>query len=160
MFWSGKKRGIGALLGILVMIWGLLGCGGSGETQEQKLTEFKQAHQAIYDAWQAQTTTQLHDLLSKGLADPLLSQQMSQQTAVMQQRLMANERHIVKKITFNQLDMLKDGKEEFTVYADWTVDGVREHGDVHEMTVSYKKQFHVVKQKDGTWKIDEMSDKK
>ncbi|KEO83440.1 hypothetical protein [Tumebacillus flagellatus] len=151
-------RGGWALVLVVVLLFGLVGCGGSKETQEQKLTAFKQAHQAIYDAWQATTTTQLHDLLAKGLVDPLLSQQMTQQNAVMQQRLMLNEKHIVKSIAFNQLSMVKDGSDEFTVYADWTVDGVRDHGDVHEMTVSYKKQFHVVKQKDGTWKIDQMTD--
>jgi hypothetical protein len=143
---------------VLLAVIGLSGCGGSSETAEQKFEAFKRAQHAIYDAWQANSTTELKDILSAGLVDPLLSQQLDQQTKVMQQRLMLNERHAVKTITFNQLDMVKDGSSDFTVYADWTVDGVREHGDVHEMKVSYKKKFHVVKQKDGSWKIDQMTD--
>ncbi|PWK16377.1 hypothetical protein [Tumebacillus permanentifrigoris] len=153
-----NKRSYGVLVLLLLMALGLIGCGEPKETTEQKFEAFKKAQHAIYDAWQANTTTELKDLLSAGLTDPLLSQQFDQQTKVMQQRLMLNERHSVKQITFNQLDMVKDGTTDFTVYADWTVDGIREHGDLHEMKVSYKKKFHLVKQKDGLWKIDQMMD--
>ena len=140
------------LLAVLVA-----GCSSTNEPPQAKLESFKQAHQAIYDAWQATTETDLKDRLSRGLADPLLSEQFAQQKAVMMQRLQLNERHVVTNLTFNQLDMVQDGSDQFTVFADWTVEGYREHGDVHPMKVSYKKKFHVIKQ-EGMWKIDKMFD--
>jgi hypothetical protein len=133
------------------------GCSSTSEPPEAKLESFKQAHKAIYDAWQATTELDLKDRLSRGLADPLLSEQMQQQKAVMMQRLQQNERHGVTNLAFNKLEMVEDGSDDFTVFADWTVEGYREHGDVHEMKVSYKKKFHVIKQ-EGMWKLDKMFD--
>jgi hypothetical protein len=135
----------------------LVGCSSSAESAQQKLDDFKKAHGAIYDAWKAETMNDLENRLSAGVTDPLLVEQVQQQSKVMQARLMMNEKHIVKQITYNKLEMLKDGDNDFTVGADWTVDGIIDHGDVHEMKVSYRKKFHAVK-KDGTWKLDQMSD--
>jgi hypothetical protein len=130
------------------------GCG-SSETPAQKLDGFKAAHKAIYDAWAATTEDELRQTLSKGMVDPFLGEQMSQQSAVMKQRIAQNERHGIREIKYNQLDLVDESSKGFTVYADWTVHGFREHGDVHEMKVSYRKKFHLVKV-DGVWKIDKM----
>lgn len=137
-----------------VLVFTLLGCS-SSETKEQKIEGFKHAHGAIYDAWQAVTETELEDRLQKGLANPFLKEQIEQQSKVMKARVAQNERHIVNSITYNKLEMVKEGSDECTLDADWSVLGTREHGDVHEMKVSYHKKFHMIK-KDGVWKIDQM----
>jgi hypothetical protein len=142
--------------GLLLVLFLASGCG-KGETPEQKLEAFQKAHYAIYDAWAATSTAELEERLSKGLTGPLLKEQLDQQQRVMQARLMQNERHGVRRITYNKLELIEDGKKEFTVYADWTVEGYIEHGDVHEQKVSYHKQFHAIKE-DGVWKLDGMSD--
>lgn len=148
-------RTIGTLL--LVSVLALVGCSGSGETPEQKLEGFRAAHYAIYDAWAAETPQELRERLEKGMIDPFLSEQIKQQTGVMQQRKLLNEKHTVDKVTFNELKLVKDGDEEITVYADWTVTGWLDHGHKHEVKVSYKKHFHSVKQ-NGRWIIDTMTD--
>jgi hypothetical protein len=145
---------------VLAMVLSLsmaVGCSSSGESAQQKLDDFKKAHGAIYDAWKAETMPDLQSRLGAGLVDPLLTEQVQQQAKVMQARLMMNEKHIVKQITYNKLEMLNDGANDFTVGADWTVDGLVDHGDVHQMRVSYRKKFHAVK-KDGVWKLDQMTD--
>lgn len=152
-----KLRAV-VIVALCVVVMGLLGCGEPKETAEEKVAAFQKAHAAIYEAWKATTPTELQDSLQAGLAEPLLSQQIKQQSAVMQQRLLLSEKHIVKSITFNQVEILQDGKTEFTIAADWTVDGLIDHGDVHEKLVPYKKKFHVVKESNGVWKIDQMLD--
>jgi hypothetical protein len=155
------RRGIKGMSRLMVWVMGvclclgvLTGCG-STETTEQKLANFKQAHGAIYDAWAASTKEDLKERLARGLTEPFLSEQVQQQLAVMQQRLVQNEKHVVSRIVWNKLELVEDGKDAFTVEADWTVEGFRDHGDIHEMKVSYQKKFHVIK-KDGMWKIDKM----
>jgi hypothetical protein len=145
------------MLALVVMLAAMLtGCG-DDETAEQKIAAFEKAHGTIYDAWASTSTGELEERLGKGMVDPMLKEQMSQQSKVMQQRLMQNERHGVRKITYNKVEIVNSGSSEMTVNADWTVDGYIEHGDVHEQRVSYRKQFHCVK-KDGVWKMDKMSD--
>ena len=94
---------------VLAMVLSLslaVGCSSSGESAQQKLDDFKKAHGAIYDAWKAETMPDLQSRLGAGLVDPLLTEQVQQQSKVMQQRLMMNEKHIVKQITYNKLEML------------------------------------------------------
>ena len=153
-----KQRALYFYTMLLCAILVITGCSSAPkETPEQKLNGFKQAQAAIYDAWQATTQEELKQRLSKGLLEPFLSEQVKQQTGVMQQRMMLNEKHIVQNIIYNKLEISKDGTDEMEVYADWTVEGIREHGDIHQVRVSYRKHFHCVK-KDGTWMIDKMTD--
>jgi hypothetical protein len=147
-----KTKQILCLLVLLFMSF-VFGCG--SETPEQKLEAFKAAHKAIYDAWQATDTDDLKRRLAQGMIDPLLSEQFKQQSTVLQQRLLQNETHVVESITFNSLEIVQDGKDEFTVAADWTVQGYRQHNDIHPMKVSYQKKFHLVKL-DGKWMLDRM----
>lgn len=129
------------------------------ETPEQKLEAFKAAHKAMYNAWATTTKIDMEDALAKGMLDPFLKEQITQQNSSLQQRLAVPERHNVHELIYNQLELVDEDSESFTVYADWTVKGEREHGDVHPIDVTYKKQFHLVKDK-AIWKIDQMTDAK
>lgn len=140
---------------MLVFAAALAGCG-TGASPEEKLAAFKQAHAAIYTAWKAETPEALQAELGKGMTGQFLKEQIEQQTLGMRMRLMKNERHTVNVIEFHELKITKDGRNDFVVYADWTIDGIREHGDVHQIKQGFREKFHVVKTDDGTWKIDQM----
>lgn len=148
------RKLLGFLSGLFLITLLVTGCTPK-ETPEQKLEAFKAAHKAVYNAWAATTELELEDHLAKGIVEPFLKEQITQQTAVMKQRLAYPERHGVRELVYHKLEVVEDGSDEFTVAADWTVHGYREHGDVHESKVNYTKKFHLVKDK-GIWKIDKM----
>lgn len=123
----------------------------------EPLTEekFKNLHRTIYDAWELESKEEIKSLLETSLTGAFLEEQLASQYAMLQTRQESNEEHKVETITYHKLEITESSEADAVVYADYTIEGYRFHGDYHEQKSSHRIYWHLVLTEDG-WKIDQI----
>lgn len=144
------RRTLSLILVILLSLT-MAGCG----TPVDAIETFKPLHQKLYVAWEMSSVAELESILEQATTGPFLEEQIRQQTMSMKARLEANEKHKVEETIYHTLKVIDQSSDEFTIYADYTIKGYRDHGDIHELQSSHRVWFHVI-ETDAGWRINEI----